>query len=230
MAAWMTMLPAVRAVMSRPCRMGTPDEISTPSVRLKRAIAVFCITLPMTGARSSQRSTMVLPCSVLCQRRKRKMPTIISPRPGRKVRCTNSESASTNLVGRGQFGAEVGEHLGEDGDDLDQHEDRRAGGDAGDHNRIDHRALDLAVQGVGLFEVRRRAAGRRMASAPLASPAATMCTKRLSNTFLCLAIASAKRRAAGNGVVYVADGRAEGFILASDPSESAGTCRSADRR
>jgi hypothetical protein len=34
-----TRLPAERAVMSRPSRIGTPEEMSVPSVRVKRATA-----------------------------------------------------------------------------------------------------------------------------------------------------------------------------------------------
>src|SRR3989442_14738031 len=35
-ALWITMLPAVRAVISRPSRIDTPDEMRVPSVRVKR--------------------------------------------------------------------------------------------------------------------------------------------------------------------------------------------------
>ena len=38
-ASSITLFPAVRAVMSRPLRIGTPEEISVPSVRVKRATA-----------------------------------------------------------------------------------------------------------------------------------------------------------------------------------------------
>ena len=37
-ASSITLLPEVRAVISRAVRIGTPDEISVPSVRVKRAI------------------------------------------------------------------------------------------------------------------------------------------------------------------------------------------------
>jgi hypothetical protein len=37
----MTRLPAVFAVISRPSRMLTPDEISVPNVRVKRETADF---------------------------------------------------------------------------------------------------------------------------------------------------------------------------------------------
>ena len=46
----MTALPDVRAVMSKPSRMGTPLEISVPSVRVNRATAIFRSTMPTTGS------------------------------------------------------------------------------------------------------------------------------------------------------------------------------------
>ena len=39
-------LPEVRAVISRPSRIGTPEETSVPSVRQKRATAIFFSTMP----------------------------------------------------------------------------------------------------------------------------------------------------------------------------------------
>src|SRR5437588_7433235 len=47
-ALWMTMLPAVRAVISRPSRIDTPDEIDRKSTRLNSShtvisYAVFCL-------------------------------------------------------------------------------------------------------------------------------------------------------------------------------------------
>src|SRR5438034_10090318 len=49
-----TRLPAERAVMSRPSRMGTPEEIRVPSVRVKRATATLRISMPMTGTFSAK--------------------------------------------------------------------------------------------------------------------------------------------------------------------------------
>ena len=46
MAFSITALPEVRAVMSKPSRMGTPLEINVPSVRVKRATAIFLISMP----------------------------------------------------------------------------------------------------------------------------------------------------------------------------------------
>src|SRR5204862_113180 len=52
-ALWMTMLPAVRAVISRPSRIDTPEEIRVPSVRVKRDTADLRSTSPSTGVLSS---------------------------------------------------------------------------------------------------------------------------------------------------------------------------------
>ena len=49
MASSTMALPEVRAVMSRPSRMGTPEETSVASVRQKRATAIFLRTRPKTG-------------------------------------------------------------------------------------------------------------------------------------------------------------------------------------
>ena len=51
-ASWMTVLPAVLAVISRPSRIDTPEEISVPSVRVKRDTADFRSMSPSTGALS----------------------------------------------------------------------------------------------------------------------------------------------------------------------------------
>ena len=59
-----TRLPAARAVMSRPSRIGTPDEISVPSVRVKRATATLRISMPTTGTLSRKVSMAMLPWSV----------------------------------------------------------------------------------------------------------------------------------------------------------------------
>ena len=48
-ASAMILLPAVRAVISRPERIGTPEAISVPSVRVKRATAPLRSTSPSTG-------------------------------------------------------------------------------------------------------------------------------------------------------------------------------------
>ena len=50
-------LPAVRAVISRPSRMGTPEEISVARVRQNRATAIFCMRMPRIGILSTIRST-----------------------------------------------------------------------------------------------------------------------------------------------------------------------------
>ena len=63
-ASWMTRLPAVLAVISRPSRMLTPDEISVPSVRVKRDTADLRTTSPSTGALSIRPSMVFWPAVV----------------------------------------------------------------------------------------------------------------------------------------------------------------------
>ena len=63
-ASWITRLPEVFAVISRPSRMLTPDAISVPRVRVKRDTADFRSTSPSTGIRSIKRSMVSLPPSV----------------------------------------------------------------------------------------------------------------------------------------------------------------------
>ncbi len=63
-ASSITLLPAVRAVISRPVRIGTPEAISVPSVRVKRATEPLRSTSPSTGIRSSSLSICILPPSV----------------------------------------------------------------------------------------------------------------------------------------------------------------------
>jgi hypothetical protein len=48
-ACSITLLPAVRAVMRSASRIGTPEETSVPSVRVKRATAAFRMSGPKTG-------------------------------------------------------------------------------------------------------------------------------------------------------------------------------------
>ena len=62
-----------------------------------------------------------------------------------------------HLGGRRELAAEVLEHLGEGRDHLDQHQDHDADRDHEHRGRVDHRALDLAGQRVGLLEVDRQA-------------------------------------------------------------------------
>ena len=50
MASSMITLPAVLATISSASRMGTPEASSVPSVRVKRATAIFRSTGPMTGS------------------------------------------------------------------------------------------------------------------------------------------------------------------------------------
>ncbi len=50
--------------MSKPSRMGTPLEISVPSVRVKRATAIFLSKMPRTGNLRSVRSIAIRPTGV----------------------------------------------------------------------------------------------------------------------------------------------------------------------
>ena len=63
-ACSMILLPAVRPVIVSASRIGTPDETSVPSVRVKRAIAVLRIKSPKIGTRSMNLSMRNLPRSV----------------------------------------------------------------------------------------------------------------------------------------------------------------------
>jgi len=63
-ASCTTRLPAVLAVISRPSRMLTPDEISVPSVRVKRDTADLRTTSPSTGAFSIRLSMVFWPAVV----------------------------------------------------------------------------------------------------------------------------------------------------------------------
>lgn len=55
MASSTMTLPADFAQISSASRMGTPDWSSVPSVRVKRATAIFWRSAPMTGMLSSSR-------------------------------------------------------------------------------------------------------------------------------------------------------------------------------
>ncbi len=58
-----TLLPAVRAVMRRPSRIGTPEDTRVPRVRVKRATATLRISVPMTGSLRRRASMMDRPFS-----------------------------------------------------------------------------------------------------------------------------------------------------------------------
>ena len=64
MAFSTTALPEVRAVMSMASSMGTPLVISVPSVRVKRATAIFLIKFPSTGSFRIRVSTVIRPPGV----------------------------------------------------------------------------------------------------------------------------------------------------------------------
>ena len=65
-----TALPEVRAVIASPSRMGTPEVIRVPSVRVKRATAILRNSMPTTGRFSIKRSVasknagFLRPCAI----------------------------------------------------------------------------------------------------------------------------------------------------------------------
>ncbi len=63
-ASWMTRFPAVRAVISRPSRIETPEDTRVPRVRVKRDTADLRSRSPRTGDRSSAPSTTFRPSGV----------------------------------------------------------------------------------------------------------------------------------------------------------------------
>ena len=65
MACSTTRLPPVRAVMASASRIGTPDEMRVPRVRVKRATEDLRMRSPKTGTFSRSRSMIIRPLSVL---------------------------------------------------------------------------------------------------------------------------------------------------------------------
>ena len=66
----MILLPADLATISSASRMGTPDEIMVPSVRVKRATATFRTSGPNTGVLSTNacHSSCPRPCLVAARK------------------------------------------------------------------------------------------------------------------------------------------------------------------
>ena len=60
-ASSMIALPAVRAVICRPSRIGTPDDVSVESVRQKRATAILRMSMPRIGIFNTVPSITRLP-------------------------------------------------------------------------------------------------------------------------------------------------------------------------
>ena len=65
MAFSTTLLPAVLATTSSASRIGTPEEISVPSVRVKRATATLRMTGPKIGVRMVNASQCCRPLGQL---------------------------------------------------------------------------------------------------------------------------------------------------------------------
>ena len=83
-----------------------------------------------------------------------------------------SEIAHDHERGRGQVGAEVGEHLLERRDDEDHDHRGDDERDRDDRDRIEQRALDLRLDGEDLFLVGREAV-EQASRMPACSPACT---------------------------------------------------------
>src|SRR6266516_1708669 len=125
-----TALPAVLAVMSRPSRMGTPLEISVPSVRVKRATPIFLIRMPTIGSFRTMVSSMNRPCRVPYQIFKPKSaPTMATRKRRPKMLPTKLLMAMTIFAGSDTYHA----------------------------HWIDESGLDGALQFDVLFDVRRKA-------------------------------------------------------------------------
>src|SRR5207244_12611688 len=96
-----TALPDVRAVIAKPSRMGTPDVIRVPKVRVKRATAILRSSMPRIGRLSKSLSKAYLPlgCLRICLVPKT-MPT--HPMMKNHQKCpTNALSPMTTRVGKG---------------------------------------------------------------------------------------------------------------------------------
>ena len=59
-----TLLPAVRATINSPSRIGTPLEMSVPRVRVNFATATFRMSTPTTGTLSAMPSVIRFPVTV----------------------------------------------------------------------------------------------------------------------------------------------------------------------
>src|SRR5262249_39852379 len=96
-----TLLPAVRAVMTRASRIGTPEDTRVPRVRLKRATADFRISAPNTGTRRRKRSIQKWPSSVRYAYRMATAATIGTAIRYQTCSIVKLERLMTNCVGAG---------------------------------------------------------------------------------------------------------------------------------
>src|SRR5882724_7000426 len=126
-----TLLPAVRAVMVSASRMGTPEERHAQQEAVDRHVALLGLVGVADGEPGDDRD-------------RRQVPDVIDG----EVREVDDE-----LGGRGQRVPEALEHLGEDRDHPDEEHRGHGEGRGHDARRVDHRALDLALQLDGLLEV-----------------------------------------------------------------------------
>ena len=153
----MMALPAVRAVMSRPSRIGTPEASSVDSVRQNRATAILRKIDPED--RQLQQHAVddvpaVLGGVVALERvaRARRPPTMMN---GMK-RTSRLLAAMTKRVGSGSSAPRPANRFAKVGMTFHRIDADDAGGDDDDRDRIDHRRLDLALQLDGLLDVGRQ--------------------------------------------------------------------------
>ena len=142
-----TQLPEVVPVISSALMMSTPAATSVESVRAKRAIVTLRTTSPIfIGTFSLMRSHCFLPPSLAFQRWNRKMVRAIAGKMMyQRVRMQ---------VGRGdhelrqlrEAAVELHVELLEDRDDEEEHRHQDEEGEGDDHRRVDHGALDPALE------------------------------------------------------------------------------------
>ena len=138
--------------------MSTPAATSVESVREKRAIATLWTTSPIfIGIRSLNRSQRRRPVSVL---RKRLNPKTAAIEPGKMmnhVALMKFEACRTICVSIGSSPPSCVEDVHEDRDDEEQHPDEDEGREDQHHRRVDHRALDAALDLRLLLDLERDA-------------------------------------------------------------------------
>src|SRR2546423_5547067 len=103
MAAETMTLPAVRAVMSKDSRMGTPELNSVDSVRLKRATAILRKIWPMMGNFKVRPSIKRCPLSVLYQAFIEKTKAATTMAISHQKPARNEEIDTTTSVSQGSF-------------------------------------------------------------------------------------------------------------------------------
>ena len=194
MASSITTLPAAWPVISMACRMGTPDVMSVPSVREKRAMASLRMISPMPmGMCSLKRSHTCVPRSVRLSRSSPQMAAMIATRI---TMFMGNESIASEMpimmrVSNGSLALPrslyMAAKIGIRNSTMPEKDDD---GEAADEDRVDHRRLDRAADA---GPPSRAASARRFRTSsriPPSSPARTMLTYSLLKTLGCFSIAS----------------------------------------